>query len=193
MPSYPKIWFLRHGQTEWNKDYRLQGQLDSPLTDQGIADAQRQAVLMQPILTQTPAIWVSPLGRARATAEIALDGAPYRMDDRLMEIHAGRWQGRLREDILADHPDWATQGPSALELYEAAPEGEGLTAFHARIVAFLEELRGPTVVVAHGLLGQVMRAEVRGLDLSEAGQLSNRQGCIYVLEDGNETLLESDG
>jgi len=192
MPSYPKIWFLRHGQTEWNKDYRLQGQLDSPLTDQGIADAQRQAGLMAPILEEKPAVFVSPLGRARATAEIALGGMPFLTDNRLMEIHAGRWQGRLREDILADHPEWAEKRPSALEVYEAAPEGEGLQAFHTRITAFLEELTMPTVIVAHGLLGQVLRAQVRGLNLSDAGHLSNRQGCIYVLQDGTETLLESD-
>ncbi|MGB3244419.1 MAG: histidine phosphatase family protein, partial [Sulfitobacter sp.] len=50
MKSYPTIWFLRHGQTEWNRAYRLQGQLDSPLTTQGQAEAARQAVLMPPIL-----------------------------------------------------------------------------------------------------------------------------------------------
>ncbi|MFC6760043.1 phosphoglycerate mutase family protein [Sulfitobacter porphyrae] len=50
MTTYPKIWFLRHGQTEWNKVSRLQGQLDSPLTDQGLAEARRQAALMPPIL-----------------------------------------------------------------------------------------------------------------------------------------------
>ena len=132
MTHYPKIWFLRHGQTEWNKAYRLQGQLDSALTQQGLADAHRQAMLMRPILDTKPALFVSPLGRAIQTADIALAGAPYKTDPRLMEIHAGQWQGRLRQDILADHPEWGAAGPTALEIYEAAEGGEGLTAFHHR-------------------------------------------------------------
>lgn len=193
MPHYPKIWFLRHGQTEWNKAYRLQGQLDSPLTRQGIADAERQAVLMAPVMQMEPACFVSPLGRAQQTARIALSGGAFRNDDRLMEIHAGAWQGRYRDDIMAEHPEWAESQPTALEIYEAAEEGEGLAAFHHRIKAFLDELTKPSVIVAHGLLGQVLRAEVCGIDLAQAGHLSNDQGCVYLLENGVETVLEHMG
>ena len=190
MQSYPKIWFLRHGQTEWNKAYRLQGQLDSPLTEQGIQDAERQAELIAPALAEQPDVFVSPLGRTLQTAKIALGDTAYRADDRLMEIHAGEWQGRLRSDILAELTDTAAQQFSALEIYEAATGGEGLAAFQMRIKAFLRDLTGPTVIVAHGLLGQVLRAEVRGLDMARAGHLSNLQGCVYVLENGQETVLE---
>ena len=191
MSDFPKIWFLRHGQTEWNRAYRLQGQLDSPLTDQGLADAARQGRIMASVLRPGLALRASPLGRARRTAEIALGGAPFVTDDRLMEIHAGDWQGRHREEIMADHPDWAGTDPSPLDIYEAAPGGEGLARFRARIRAFLDDLTGPSVIVAHGLLGQVLRAEVRGLDMTQAGRLSNRQGCVYVLEGGQETVLEA--
>ena len=191
MANYPKIWFLRHGQTEWNRAYRLQGQLDSPLTEQGIADAHRQAAIIGPVLAQKPDIYVSPLGRTRQTAQIALAGAACHYDDRLMEIHAGDWQGRLREDILAESGDWAQQRPSALAIYEKAVGGEGLAAFQARIRSFLDDLTGPTVVVAHWLWGQVMRAKVRGLDMETAGHLSNDQGCVYALENGCETLLDA--
>lgn len=190
--SHPKIWFLRHGQTEWNRAYRLQGQLDSPLTSQGIAEAQRQALILPPILAQKPDVFVSPLGRARQTADIALGHTPYQTDPRLMEIHAGAWQGMLRADIMAARPDWASTGPSALEIYEAAEGGEGLNAFEARIIDFLGDLTGPSVIVAHGLLGQVLRAIVRGMDPRAAGALSNQQGCVYLLENGTETLLEGE-
>ncbi len=192
MTTYPKIWFLRHGQTEWNKVYRLQGQLDSPLTDQGVAEAHRQAAMMPAILAQKPSLFVSPLGRTRQTADIALCGLPYATDPRLMEIHAGKWQGMLRADILSADPTWAETCPTALEIYEAADGGEGLAALHTRVCGFLSDLSGPSVIVAHGLLGQVLRAEARGLPLNKAGALSNHQGCIYVLENGQETLLESD-
>ncbi|MBD3663030.1 histidine phosphatase family protein [Sulfitobacter aestuariivivens] len=191
MRIYPPIWFLRHGQTVWNKAYRLQGQLDSPLTDQGIAEARRQAVVIAPVLKEAPAIWVSPLGRARQTADIALDGASYQTDPRLMEIHAGRWQGMLRTEIMDAQPDWAACAPSALEIYEAAEGGEGIAAFEARILAFLRDLSGPTVIVAHGLLGQVLRAHVLGADVGQAGALSNLQGVVYHLRDGQEYVLEA--
>ena len=69
--------------------------------------------------------------------------------------------------------------------------GEGLPAFRGRIRALLDSLIAPTVLVAHGLWGQVLRAEVRGLDLAAAGELSNRQGCVYLLENGTESVLES--
>lgn len=190
MSAHPKIWFLRHGQTEWNRAFRLQGHLDSPLTDQGVAEAERQAQMMPPILAQKPDILVSPLGRAQQTARIALDRAAFHTDARLMEIHAGAWQGRTRGEILAANPDLAARDPAPLDIYAAAPGGEGLLAFRARICALLTSLTAPTVLVAHGLWGQVLRAELRGVALAEAGRLSNRQGCVYLLENGAESVLE---
>ncbi len=190
MRHYPTIWFLRHGQTEWNKVYRLQGQDDSPLTEQGQADARLQAKLLVPVLATDPDVIVSPLGRTRQTARIALGGAAYRTDPRLMEIHAGDWQGRLRDDILSDHPRLAESQATALDIYAAAPGGEGLDAFQARIKDFLNDLTRPSVIIAHGLLGQILRAEVCGVPLSEAGRLSNQQGCVYHLDHGRETVLE---
>lgn len=191
MADYPTLWFLRHGQTEWNRADRMQGQLDSPLTDQGIAEARRQALILPSILAKGPDIWVSPLGRARQTADIALAGRAYRTDPRLMEIHAGAWQGQTREDLRATQPSWAGRNPSGLEIYQSAEGGEGSEAFAARISAFLASLTKPTVIVAHGLLGQVLRAQVRGLDQDAACTLSNLQGVVYHLENGVETVLEA--
>lgn len=190
MKEYPKIWFLRHGQTEWNKAFRLQGQLDSALTDQGIADARRQAEIMVPVLALDPPCFVSPLGRTVQTADIALAGRTYRKDPRLMEIDAGDWQGRYRQGILAEFPEWAASGPTALEIYDRAEGGEGLAALRTRVQSFLADLTEPSVVVAHGLLGQVLRAEVCGLPMAAAGTMSNKQGCVYELANGQETVLD---
>lgn len=191
MKTYPKIWFLRHGQTEWNREYRLQGRLNSDLTEQGIAEAHRQAALLEPVLNTGPMLFASPLGRARQTADIALHGKAYICDDRLMEIDAGAWQGRSRDDIMAADPNWAATNPSPLEIYSRAEKGEGLSAFWTRIVSFLDDLTGPSVIVAHGLLGQILRAEVCGIEVAKAATLSNRQGCIYQLEDGRETIIDT--
>lgn len=190
IPDLPKIWFLRHGQTYWNAERRIQGQLESELTEQGIADAKKQAGLIAPILRSGPACYASPLGRAQQTAQIALSGTSFQTDARLAEAHAGSWQGLLHDDVRRDFPALVTSQMSALELFLVAPGGEGIDVFQARILEFLKGLEGPSVVVAHGLLGQVMRGLTQGLNFAEMGQLTNGQGCIYVLENGVEELLQ---
>ncbi|MEO0943690.1 MAG: histidine phosphatase family protein [Pseudomonadota bacterium] len=187
MISAPKIWLLRHGETLWNAERRVQGQLESELTPRGIAQAHQQAALMAPVLANSPPCFVSPLGRAQQTAEIALGGKAFVTDARLAEAHAGQWQGRLREKLLAERPDLAEA--SALEVFLSAPEGERFDGFQGRVSDFLGDLTEPSVVVAHGLLGQVMRGLLCGLGRAEMGHLANAQGCVYVLENGAETVL----
>lgn len=190
MTTFPKIWFLRHGQTEWNAERRIQGQLESRLSPLGLDHARQQADLMQPILEQGPACFVSPLGRAQQTANIALAGTPFVTDPRLAEADAGALQGMTLDEVAQRYPGIWAANPRHLELFCAAPGGEGYASFHARILAFMQDLKEPSVVVAHGLLGQVMRGIVQGLELEQMAQLSNEQGCIYVLEDGRESLLK---
>ncbi|WP_050931246.1 histidine phosphatase family protein [Aestuariivita boseongensis] len=190
--SFPKIWFLRHGQTEWNAVRRIQGQSESLLSEQGRWHAAEQAKIMAPILAKHgPRCVASPLLRARDTARIALGEYPFATDARLMEIHAGDWQGLYYDDVLARWPDQVNDQMTALELFAHAPGGEGLDAFHARIRAVLDELTEPTVIVAHGLWGQVARAILRGLDGDAMRRLDNLQGVVYALENGQETVLRA--
>jgi probable phosphoglycerate mutase len=188
--EFPKIWFLRHGETFWNVERRIQGQLCSTLTEQGLADAHAQAGLMRAVLEQGPDCYASPLKRAQMTAEIALGGAAFTTDARLAEAHAGEWQGRLHADVRRDHPELDRPEVSVLDVFLAAPGGEGYARFEARIREFLHSLTGPSVIVSHGLLGQVLRGIICGLDLVQMGRLSNDQGCVYVLENGAERILK---
>ncbi|AHD09122.1 histidine phosphatase family protein [Phaeobacter gallaeciensis] len=190
--AYPKIWFLRHGQTEWNAEGRIQGQLESKLSPLGIEHAQQQASLMAPILAQGPTCIVSPLGRAQQTARIALGGQPYTTDARLAEAQAGVFQGMTREEVEAEYPEIYAANPLSLDLFCAAPKGEGYAAFQARIEAFLNGLSEPTVVVAHGLWGQVLRGLICGLSRAEMAALPNEQGCIYELSQGREQVLRQE-
>ena len=185
--TFPKIWFLRHGETEWNAERRIQGQLESRLTERGEDHARQQAKIIAPILETHPPCFVSPLGRAQQTAQILSDTMPFVTDPRLAEAHAGDWQGRRLDDLQQEHPDLANH--NFLDLYLSAPNGERFDGFRARIETFLQHLSAPSVVVAHGLLGQVLRGVTMGLDREQMGQLSNEQGCVYVLENGTETVL----
>ncbi|MDC0343773.1 histidine phosphatase family protein [bacterium] len=189
---HPPIWFLRHGQTEWNAVRRIQGQMESHLTDLGRWHAGEQARIMAPILQHSGArCLVSPLARARITAEIALPDQIIETDPRLMEIHASNWQGLYYEDVLARWPDLVNEQMSALEMFAHAPGGEGLGAFRARIEAVLGEIDRPTVIVAHGLWGQVARAVLRDLPDDRMHRLDNLQGVVYALRDGQETILRA--
>ena len=181
--TYPTIYFLRHGETEWNRERRIQGQLESVLTEKGVAHAHTQARLIKPILDAGLQCFVSPLKRAMQTAEIALHGHDMTVDERLMEIHVGDWQGELRDNIVGN------KTLPILDLYASAPNGEGFDRFEARIKSFLDDLAGPSVIVAHGMWGQVMRGLIQGRPRAEMSGLSNHQGCIYVLENGQERLI----
>ncbi|MFD0858149.1 histidine phosphatase family protein [Roseovarius aquimarinus] len=128
-------------------------------------------------------IYVSPLGRARETAAIALPGTPAVVDPRLAEIDTGAWEGRLKSEL--------PKGASDLETYAAAPGGEGLDALMIRVRNFADGLRGPSIVVAHGLWGQVLRGLAQGMAFEEMGAQENGQGCVYHLEDGRERRIGS--
>jgi len=183
---WPDIWFLRHGQTEWNLEGRIQGRLDSSLTALGRKQAAEQGRITGPVLDRFPQleqrIFVSPLGRAQETARIALPSRAFHTDPRLAEIDTGAWEGCLRRDVVG--------GRHGLEAYCAAPDGEGFDRLQARVRAFLTDLNGPAIVVAHGILGQVLRGTVCGLRRMDMAALSNDQGCIYQLAEGRETRLD---
>ena len=185
MGALPKIWFLRHGQTEWNAEGRIQGRLNSDLTARGREDARKQAALVAPfiddVLSGPGGIYVSPQGRAQQTAQIALAGHGYAVDDRIAEINTGEWEGRLRSELPCADSD--------IETYASAPGGEGIDALEARVQDFLKALAGPSIIVSHGILGKVLRGQIRGLNRQQTTALCNRQGVIYVLENGTEEIL----
>lgn len=192
MHNFPKIWFLRHGETAWNAEQRVQGQLESDLTEQGRGQARLQARLLAPILeAEIPLCLVSPLRRAQDTARLALGERPYTTDVRLAEIMAGDFQGQTLTDIARTHPALRAANQTALDLFCAGPGGEGYDAFYDRVMAVLSSLDRPTVIVAHGLWGQVLRGIICGLDRENLARLPNEQGCIYVLENGSEHVLKS--
>ena len=88
-------------------------------------------------------------------------------------------------------PDLVNREMTALELFASAPSGEKIDAFRGRIKGVLDALERPTVIVAHGLWGQVARAILRGLDDDHMRRLDNLQGVVYRLEDGQETILRA--
>ena len=158
------IFLIRHGQTEFNVQRRLQGRMDSPLTELGVEQARRMGVVLKG-LADEPGRWrviSSPLGRTRRTAEIVREtiglGCEIETDDRLMEIDVGDWEGLNGEEIEA-HTPGARSAPGWLL---AAPRGETWETASARVAAWLDEhdqADGEVrLVVSHGITGRILRA-----------------------------------
>lgn len=191
MPSYPELYILRHGETEWNAQGRMQGALNSPLTAAGKAQAQRQAEILASIDLDGFDILSSPQGRAFETAAIALarQASHLRTDDRLREIGVGDWAGKLRSSLPG--ADGFVDGPDgALELYERAPQGEGFAALEVRCAGFLTSLTRPSVLVTHGITSRMLRAILTAEGAGGLANMGGGQGVVYHLKNSMQKRLE---
>ena len=114
MPA-PTIYYIRHGETEWNADGRLQGTRDIPLNDLGRKQAADAGSILADLFArdgrseQSLAFVASPLGRARSTMELVrgaleLPPADYSIDNRLREIGYGDWEGSTLRQMQASDP-----------------------------------------------------------------------------------------
>lgn len=193
MPDHPTLVFVRHGETDWNAENRLQGQRDIPLNDKGRSQARRNG---EAIAERFPDIAdydfvASPLGRARETMEIArqaldLDPTAYRLDDRLREITFGDWEGLTIEELRA-------RDAAAIAAREAdkwgfqPPGGESYDLLANRVEAWLGELTRPTVAVAHGGVARVVRRHLLDLDHQESVAAMISQDQALHFQNGGET------
>jgi probable phosphoglycerate mutase len=170
---------VRHGETAWNVDTRIQGHLDIPLNDTG----QWQARQLARALADEPltAIYTSDLARARATAQAVADatGAPLATDTGLRERSFGQFQGRTFTEIETEQPEQARRWRQRDPAY--APEGgESLIALRDRVTGTADRLAarhlgGLVLLVAHGgVLDVLYRAATRqDIQAPRTWQLTN--------------------
>lgn len=181
------IYLLRHGETEWNAAGRFQGRLDSPLTPKGVGQAIAMGRTLAGIVPGAPgvAIHISPLGRARQTAEIIRgfrDGA-CRFDPRLREVTLGSWDGLAHDDIDARWPG-LLDGSSPFDWFFRSPDGESYQHASLRVRAWLREANGIIIAVSHGLVGRLIRGAYLDLTAAEALALPVPQDVIWRLRGG---------
>jgi len=184
--TYPELYILRHGETEWNAEGRMQGWLNSPLTAKGKEDAARQGEILARCDLDGFVFCTSPSGRAVQTAGIACGplAEMIETDIRLREIGVGDWAARLRDELpMPGGPD------PYMAQYEMAPNGEGMAAVKERAAAFLADLTGPAVLITHGITSRAIRAIVVGEGALANPSIHGGQGCVYHLKDGVQELL----
>ncbi|MGY8668217.1 histidine phosphatase family protein [Bradyrhizobium sp. UFLA05-109] len=193
MPA-PTIYYLRHGETEWNALGRLQGTQDIPLNARGRRQAVQAAGILADLFAREgrdkallPYV-SSPLGRARMTMELArgklgLPVADYSLDDRLREIGYGAWEGLTLPESEAADPD--VYARRLVDKWTVAPSnGETYADVQARMREWYDQLRTDTVAVAHGGTARALMVTL-GLETpASAAELYVEQGVVYVFRDG---------
>ena len=190
------IYLCRHGQTEWNRERRLQGQTEADLTPLGRLQAAAMANLLHDLIAREPAadwrIVASPLRRARDTAQAIANrlGREVEFDDRLMELTVGEWEGRLYADVHRENPE-AFMSP---EWFFTAPGGETYEQVMARVSDWLaEQVTEPErrlIVVSHGIAGRLLRGAYAGLSREETLAQNVPQDALYRLHGGQIDRLD---
>jgi probable phosphoglycerate mutase len=188
--SIPEILVLRHGQTEWNVEGRLQGNLDSPLTRLGLGQAETQNKTLRTCDLSGFRVFCSPHLRAQHTARIALEGLGMVVETSsdLTEIDMDAWSGRYREEIAREIGMQATDLTHEV-LYNSIPSGEGLNGLYNRCAQFLKRLEGPSILVTHGVISRCLRLSAMKEPVANLWKLPGGQGVIYRVKQLKHTLV----
>lgn len=193
MPQ-PTIYYIRHGQTEWNAAGRFQGSKDIPLNELGREQAAHAGGILKELLTQhargaeSLGFVSSPLGRARSTMEfvrgqLGLPPHEYALDDRLREIGYGHWEGSTLAEQEASHPELFAA--RQLDKWSSPPpEGESYASVQLRMRDWYEGLTGDTVAVAHGGTARALMVALDVQTIAAAADLPIEQGAVYVFSNG---------
>jgi probable phosphoglycerate mutase len=187
----PTIYFVRHGETDWNAEGRLQGQRDVPLNDFGRVQAEEAGARLRALVARYEdlAFVASPLSRTRETMErlrdtIGLAPAAYRVDERLRELSFGRWEGLTWKEVRRADPKGSALRERDKWRY-APPGGESYAELSERIAPAFAELTRDTVVVSHGGVARALLV-IRGAATPEDGPTVDIwQGRILVVVEGS--------
>jgi broad specificity phosphatase PhoE len=193
--SRPTIYYIRHGETEWNALGRLQGTQDIPLNELGRVQATQAGNILADLLAhdghdraRIPYV-ASPLIRARATMELVREtlGLPaegYTLDDRLREIGYGKWEGATLPEMQAADPVFYARRHT--EKWTLAPEGgETYADVERRVRAWYDTVTTDTVAVAHGGTARALMVSLGFETPSRAVDLPIQQGAVYVFGEGD--------
>jgi probable phosphoglycerate mutase len=196
VPEFPhRLIFVRHGETAYNAENRLQGQLDIPLNPRGREQARAVGGTLRSLvgseidqLEADQAFFASPLERARETMEIARDamGLPpsnYQLDPVLKEISFGSWEGLTWREIEARDPKRVSARRKDKWSF-VPPEAESYAMLAARLRPWLDGLAGDALVVSHGGVARALMTLIAGIAPAKAAEALIVQGRALCFEHG---------
>jgi broad specificity phosphatase PhoE len=190
----PTIYYIRHGETDWNAEGKLQGQQDIPLNDLGRKQAAGAGGILAGLFARdgrsetSLAFIASPLGRARSTMELVrgslkLPPSDYAIDDRLREIGYGDWEGSTLAQMQASDPA-VFSARQADKWTVPPPGGESYAQVEARMRDWYDQLTADTVAVAHGGTARALMVALGFETPDSAADLTIEQGAVYVFGAG---------
>jgi broad specificity phosphatase PhoE len=182
----PRLLLVRHGETDWNKAGKFQGQIDVPLNDNGREQSRRAAEFLKDVKLDF-AIGSSML-RPKETAEIILkyhDGLQLELRDELREISHGLWEGKFESEIEQSYPglleEWKTS-PETVQM----PEGENLQQVWTRAIAswreIVQSVSGTGIVVAHDAINKAILCHLFGLEPEHFWKFKQGNGAVSVID-----------
>jgi broad specificity phosphatase PhoE len=194
-----ELYLVRHGQSVWNAEGRIQGQAESPLTVLGREQASHIGRYLNVILAQTElAIYTSPLQRALSTAQIIAEHLGYssaevHVDERLNDFDLGILSGYQGWDKVAiEHPELARLRLADPMRFHP-PDGESGADVIVRITDFLDQLpsAGPaTLIVCHGVINKFIRCVRRNISGADIIALGESQYSVFKLVGADETEID---
>jgi broad specificity phosphatase PhoE len=198
-----RLYFIRHGETDWNRQGRLQGRTETSLNARGRRQAARAAHHLLDLPAMSAArladmtFHVSPMRRTRETVEIlrgtaGLEPAAYQPEERLREIAFGTWEGRTWPEIRARDPIGARARDKDRWCF-VPPGGESYADVFARVQPWFDTLHQDTCVVAHGGVARVMMVLLGGLTQEQALEADIWQGKVLLFEEGEMRWLPIPG
>lgn len=185
-----RLFLVRHGETDWNREGRLQGSKDIPLNELGREQAAEAAGRLRNLVQGYDGLdfVASPMERARETMEIlryrlGLPPKGYRIDERLRELTFGSWEGFTWREVRKSERELALARERDKWGF-VPPEGESYRMLAERIRPVLEGLTGETVMVSHGGVARAVLALVGAVAPGEAAMVDIWQGKILMVSDG---------
>jgi probable phosphoglycerate mutase len=189
----PRMLLVRHGETEWNRQKRFQGQIDIPLNDNGKRQGQQAAEFLKAV--KIDAAVSSSLSRPKETAEIILQHHPtltLETTDGLKEIGHGEWEGLYEPDIEQGYPgmlkQWQEQ-PETVQMPGAMGENldqvwERAIATWNEIVAKYSDTEEPVTVLvsAHDAINKAILCYVAGLGPASFWKFKQGNGAVSVID-----------
>jgi broad specificity phosphatase PhoE len=193
----PTIYYMRHGETDWNVEGRLQGGIDTPLNELGLTQAAHAGRVLADLFARQGrdasnlAFVASPLRRASVTmdivrTELKLPPGGYALDDRLREIGYGHWEGSTLAQARVSHPE--LYASRERDKWGALPPGgESYASVQIRMRDWYDSLTADTVAVAHGGTARALMVALGIETPASASDLYIEQGVIYVFGNGGVT------
>lgn len=196
--TWPELYFVRHGETDWNAEGRYQGSRDIPLNDRGRGQARLNGELLKTLLERgnrasTDFSWyASPLGRTRETMNLVRAGVgepipDVTFDPRLVEISFGIYEGHLHTELNAVEMAIAGERDASF-WYFRPPEGESYEDVSKRVLDFGASLTGPSIIVSHGGILRVLRHLIEGFPHERAVNWFPPQDSVVHFIDGKSVV-----